>query len=78
MATKKGKTISYMKLWHLLLDRHMSKNDLRLASGISTQSVSKLNKGENLQTAVLLKICDALDVKLNDIMDTVEPQADIE
>jgi DNA-binding Xre family transcriptional regulator len=76
MAIKKGKSISYMKLWHLLLDRHMSKNDLRLASGISTQSLAKMNKGENLQTDVLLKICNALDVTLNDIMDTVEPETE--
>ncbi|GHV32112.1 transcriptional regulator [Clostridia bacterium] len=76
MATKKGKSISYMKLWHLLLDRHMSKNDLRLASGISTQSLAKMNKGENLQTDVLLKICNALDVTLNDIMDTIETETE--
>jgi len=72
MENPKKKAISYMKLWHLLLDRHMTKNEMRIASGISTQSVMKLNRGENLQTAVLLKICNALDCSLNDIMDTVE------
>lgn len=46
--------------------------DLKEKSGISTASLAKLGKGENLTTAVLLKICTALDCNISDIMDVVE------
>jgi len=61
--------ISYNKLWHLLLDKKMTKQDLRKATGISTASIAKLGKGENLTTDILLKICKALDCDLFDIME---------
>lgn len=64
--------ISYNKLWHLLIDRNMNRQDLKRLSGISTTSIAKLGKGENLQTDVLLKICKALNVSINDIMETIE------
>jgi DNA-binding Xre family transcriptional regulator len=64
--------ISYKKLWHLLIELNMNKQDLKRVSGISTASIAKLGRGENLQTDVLLKICKALNVGINDIMDTVE------
>jgi DNA-binding Xre family transcriptional regulator len=47
----------------------MKKNDLIRVSGISTASVAKLTKGENLQTDVLVKICRALECNISDIMD---------
>ena len=62
-------TISYNKLWHLLLDKKMTKQDLRRATGISTASIAKLGKGENLTTDILIKICKALDCDLFDIME---------
>ena len=61
--------ISYNKLWHLLLDKKMTKQDLRKATGISTASIAKLGKGENLTTDILIKICKALDCDLFDIME---------
>jgi DNA-binding Xre family transcriptional regulator len=61
--------ISYKKLWHLLIDRNMNKGDLQKAAGISTTSIAKLTKGENLQTEVLVKICSALDCDTSDIME---------
>ena len=64
--------ISYNKLWKLLIDKGMNKKDLRLAAGISSASVAKLGKCENVTTDVLLKICEALNVHLDDIMETVE------
>jgi DNA-binding Xre family transcriptional regulator len=64
--------ISYDKLWHLLIDLKMNKQDLKKVSGISTASIAKLGRGENLQTDVLLKICKSLNVGINDIMDTVD------
>ena len=64
--------ISYEKLWHLLIELNMNKKDLKQVSGISTASIAKLGRGENIQTDVLLKICNALNVGINDIMETVE------
>lgn len=62
-------TVSYKKLWKLLIDRDMKKKDLRKASGISTASMAKLSKNENLTTDVLLRICDALKCDISDIME---------
>lgn len=62
-------SISYKRLWHLLIEKDMNKGDLRRAAGISAASVAKLSKGENIQTAVLVKICKALDCDTADIME---------
>ena len=64
--------VSYNKLWHLLIDKKMNKTDLKRVSGISTASIAKLGRCENIQTDVLLKICRALNVNITDIMETVE------
>ena len=62
-------SISYKRLWKLLIDRDMKKKDLIEASGISTASMAKLGRGDNITTEVLLKICKALDCELEDIME---------
>ena len=64
--------ISYDKLWKLLIDKKMIKQDLRVAAGISTTSIAKLGKGENMTTDVLLKICKALNCDIADIMEVAE------
>lgn len=64
-------TISYNKLSHLLIDKGMSKGELRQKAGLSTSVIAKLGKGENLNTDSLVKICDALDCGLEDIMELV-------
>jgi DNA-binding Xre family transcriptional regulator len=51
-----------------MLDKKMNKQDLKRATGISTASIAKLGKGENITTDVLVKICKALDCELEDIM----------
>jgi len=61
--------ISYIKLFKLLLDRKMKKGDLCSYAGISHSSLAKLGNGENVNTDVLVKICVALDVELNEIME---------
>ena len=61
--------ISYNKLWKLLIDKKMTKTDLRRLSGISTASIAKLGKGENITTDVLLRICKVLDCDIADIME---------
>lgn len=62
---------SYKKLWKLLIDRDMTKTQLRKASGISSSSLAKLGKDENVTTAVLVKICEALECDVSDIMEIV-------
>ena len=53
--------IYYNKLWKILIDKEMNRNDLREAAGISAASITKLGKSANITTDVLLKICEAMD-----------------
>ncbi len=64
--------ISYNKLWKMLIDKNMKKSDLRDKAGISSASIAKLGKGDNITTDVLIKICEAMDCHLDDIMETVD------
>lgn len=64
--------LSYNKLWKLLIDKDMKRQDLQEAAGISAASVAKLGRGGNITTDVLLKICDALDCKVEDIIETIK------
>lgn len=63
--------MSYNKLWKQLIDKGMNKSALRKAAGISSSSLAKLGKGENVTTEVLLRICEALNCELNDIVSSV-------
>lgn len=62
---------SYNNLWKLLIDKNMNKQDLRKMTGISSASIAKLGKGENVNTEVLLRICKALNCDISDIMEFV-------
>ena len=62
---------SYKKLWKLLIDRDMSKTDLRLKAGISTMALAKLGKNENVSMEVLKKVCMALQCDIGDIMELI-------
>ena len=64
--------ISYNKLWKMLIDKNMKKSDLKEKAGISSASVAKLGKGENMTTDFLIKICESLDCRLEDIMETID------
>lgn len=64
--------ISYKKLWKLLIDKDMKKEDLRIKAGISTNTMAKLGKNENVNTDMLVKICSALDCDIADIMEITE------
>ena len=66
--------VSYKKLWKLLIDKKMNKKNLIAVSGVSTASVSKLVKGQNIQTDVLCKICKALECDFGDIMEYVRDE----
>ena len=61
--------VSYKKLWKLLIDKDMKKSDLLNTAGISRYTINKLNRGGNVTTDVLVKICRALDCKMYDIME---------
>lgn len=63
--------ISYNKLWKILIDKEMNKQDLKKLAGISSASIAKLGRGDNITTDVLLKICYALDCTIEDIIETV-------
>lgn len=61
--------ISYNKLWKLLIDKKMNKQDLCKATKISAATMAKLGKGENVNTEVLVRICNALNCDITDIME---------
>jgi DNA-binding Xre family transcriptional regulator len=63
--------VCYKKLWKLLIDKNMNKTELRTATGITTTSLAKLGRNENVNTEVLVKICKALDCNIEDIMEIV-------
>ena len=61
--------ISYKKLWKLLIDRDLKKKDLCEMAGISSVSMAKLGKNENINTSILVRICEALECTPGDILD---------
>ena len=63
--------ISYKKLWKLLIDRDMTAVELRLATGIAPNTMTKLRRDEEVSMTVLAKICKVLDANIGDIMDLV-------
>ncbi len=65
-------SISYKKLWKLLIDRDMMKKDLAQKANISSASIAKLGRNENVNTDIILKICTALECDFSDIMEIVD------
>lgn len=61
--------ISYNKLWKLLIDKGMNKTDLRFLAHLSSGTMAKLGKNENVTTDILVRICSALDCDLTDMME---------
>lgn len=68
--------MSYNKLWKLLIDKDMTRSEMRKLAGISSSSLAKLGKGENVTTGVLLRICTALNCGLNDIADVIPDETE--
>ena len=64
--------VSYKKLWKLLIDKDMRKEDLRLAAGLTSTAIAKLGRNEDVSTKILIKICKTLDCDISDIMEIVE------
>ena len=65
----------YDKLWKLLIDKKINKQKLKEISKVSSASMAKLGKGQNVTTDVLLRICLALDCQVGDIMEIVPDEA---
>jgi DNA-binding Xre family transcriptional regulator len=63
--------VSYKKLWHLLIDKDMKRQDLQKMSGLSPASMAKLSKGDTVTTVTLEKICKALACDISDIMEII-------
>lgn len=61
--------LSYNKLWKMLIDKNMKRQDLRAITKISDATMAKLTKGLNVNTEVLVRICEALDCDISDIME---------
>ena len=62
---------SYKRLWKLLIDKDLKKKDLCQMANISTYTIGKMNRGDNITTDVLVRICSALNCSIEDIMEIV-------
>lgn len=63
--------VSYKRLWKMLIDKDLKKKDLESKAGISHYTICKLNRGENVTTDILVKICTALDCTMDDILEII-------
>ena len=64
--------VSYKKLWKMLIDRDMKKKDLANLANLSTYTIQKMNRNENVNTETLTKICKALNCTFDDIVDIID------
>jgi len=64
--------ISYNKLWKQLIDKKMSKTDLRIKADLGTATLAKLGKDQQVSMDVMLRICKVLECNISDVMDVVE------
>lgn len=70
--------VSYNKLWKLLVDKKMSKADLRKAAGIAPNTMTKLRRDEEVTLTILGRICAVLQVNIGDIMDFIPEESDVQ
>lgn len=64
--------LSYNKLWKLLIDKGMTKTEMRLKADISTTTLAKMGKNETVSMEVILRICKALECDINDVIELIE------
>ena len=69
-------TISYNKLWKLLIDNHMKKKDLKDKAELSTATMAKLGKNESVSLDVLVRICKVLNCEIGDVVEIVDDKKD--
>ena len=62
-------SVSYDKLWKLLIDKKMNRTELKNAAGISFNVLAKMGKGETVSMESMLKVCKALDCDISDVME---------
>lgn len=62
---------SYKPLWKLLIDRDLKRRDLREATGLSAATIAKLGRDENVTTKVLVRICEALQCQIADVIEVI-------
>lgn len=66
--------VSYNKLWKLLIDKGMTKTDLRIRTDMSTSTLAKMSKNEVVSMDIMLRICDVLECNMGDIMDVTKTE----
>lgn len=62
-------SVSYNKLWHILIDKGMKKKDLQEAAGLTNHAMLKLRNNQDITTETIGKICKALGCQADDIME---------
>jgi len=60
--------VCYKKLWKLLIDKDMTKTRLRLASGLSSSTIAKMTRGDDIKVSVLVRLCEVLGCDIGDII----------
>ena len=63
--------VSYNKLWKLLIDRNMKKKELVAQSGVCKSTIAKMTNNEHVSTETIAKICGALKVNIEDIVEVI-------
>lgn len=66
--------VSYKKLWALCVEREITKSELRKQAGISSATLTKLNKNQEVNLSILLKIADVLNCNAGDMMDFIQDE----
>ena len=66
-----AKQIRYNKLWKILVDKKMSKGDLRKEIGFAPNTLTKLRRDEEVSLSLLIRICEHLDCDIGDVMELV-------
>lgn len=64
-------SVSYNKLWKMMIDKNMNKTELTHLAGISTNAMAKLGRNEDVRVNILEKLCTSLDCNLEDIVEFV-------
>jgi len=64
-------TVSYKKLWKLLIDKDLKKTDLHAMSGISWGSINKLTNNETINLSILMRICEVLNCEITEILEFI-------
>lgn len=69
-------SVNYNKLWKLLIDKNMSKTDLRIKADIGTATLAKLGKNQLVSMDVLMRICGVLSCNISEVMDILPAEVD--